>query len=416
LNGEIDASTRQIIESYGEQARAAIAARDAASGKADQIGVEGRKRQLELETQIRAARASGDFATAAALERQEDLENRRNQSREQFARLQASVAQDEVNKAIAPIKAAADAQAVADATATRAAQTRLTELQAIDAARRANEEAAIKAIEAEIAANDRAAKDEADRFAEQERAARKRLDDIQDIADKQATADKNEIEALNTKKTILDGINTARLSIAGTAVTQAEKERDAARDTLQFQKDQLVTLQAQIDLLNQFMREHPGVTPWGFLPGAAPPPQDSGGGGGGGGGRLNPGSGDNLRVAPDTGPANAPFAANVPPIVIPLPRASDFMTPPTPGFGTFAFVRQDTVPGGQSPASAPSFASTPGAQTGGGVNFYAPLVSFPDLRVDSDERAQFVIQESYRAVRQALLGNFAAGPPTFRGV
>ena len=50
------------------------------------------------------------------------------------------------------------------------------------------------------------------------------------------------------------------------------------------------------------------------------------------------------------------------------------------------------------------------------MTFNAPLVSFPDLRVDSDERAQFVVQESYRAVRQALLGQAAAGPPTFRGV
>lgn len=412
LNGEIDESTRRIIDAYGEQAKAALAARDAASGKADEIGVEGRKRQLELETQIRAARAAGDFATAAALGRQEDLENRRNQSREQFARLQASVAQDEVNKALAPIKAAADAQAVVDATATRAAQTHLTELQAIDAARRASEEAAIASIQKQIDANDRAAKDEADRFAAEERAARKHLDDIQTAADSQATTDKTEIEALNTKKTILDGINTARTTLAGAAVTQAEKEREAARDTLQFQKDQLTTLQAQIDLLNGFLRDHPGVTPWGLLPGAAPPPSQSGAGGGGGG-QFNPG--DNLRVAPDRAPSTAQFNTSVPPITIALPRAGDFMTQTTSP-GQFAYVRSDTVPGSQPPVSPFAFAGGTGAAPAPVQNFHAPLVSFPDLRVDSDERAQFVIAESYRAVRQALLGHAAAGPPTFRGV
>lgn len=410
LNGEIDESTRKIIESYNGQAEAAIKARNAAQDRADGIGVEGRRVLLDLETRIRAARQNGNFAEAAALERQRDIERQRYTNREAYARQQAAVAQDEVNAALKPIEAAAQAQAAQDAAATRAAQARLGQLQQEDEAKRKSEAAALAAIEAEIARNAEAARQEAERYKASEEAARTRLQEIKDTADEQDRRDRQSIEFQKGILAAVKEVGDEKVRKSKDALDNAKNEEEAAKNNLQYQREQIAALKEKIKIAQEWLDQHPGFTPnFDFTPGNTPVPQI--------GPRPQP---PTYNDPPPNDPATAGgsagaaaaagFGRNALRAGVPLSGLREYFTPAAAALSipTFDLARRRSLGGVQD------IYGDIGAGGGTAININAPINDFSGMVVDSAERAREVVRRSNEGLMSALESLKNTGRPTFK--
>jgi len=447
LNGEIDESTRLIIERYRSEVEGKVSARNAAQDRADTIGAEGRARDLELLTKIRAARAAGNFEEAAALERQRELEQKRFAGRSEFAQLQARVAQDEVNRATKPVEDAARAQAIADATKEREAKKRVDELTAQDKAARASEAAALQAIQDQITQNDKLASVEARRYQDAATAAQDRLSEIQDRADKQKIADDAEIERQKQIAIVKTNANNAVLAGANLLAGAATLADQKAKDELEKRKEILINLQAQIKALDEFYQKYPGLVP--PAPGGTPPPAQQ---------SPIPGNVDDPNPNPQEpepgffgrssfqrtttsprvtaaagGGESASFGGSFLRASLALPGD----VPPAPGPSRpVAFVDENGRIRPLRPRTSlqdtgsPSFGirlpdrgndrtdtpvGTPGSITGGTViqNFHAPLVAYPDMVVSTSEIAQELVSRTNKELRAVLVDLASTGKPTF---